>query len=176
LPPLCSLNSTFIDPVDEGLPGYVDILEASSKLEDQSLEITFRLREFPSNLSINQARYGNIEYAWRGGVDIDRNVKTGLASLDGAEYIIQVTYIQESYTPKTGSIEELLEGSVWRATSSTRYRSQGKAKLLVDKDQGLVTIRGAIPGLPPDAYIHLSTYAYNPGGDPFIDQVDCRRE
>ena len=99
MPPLCGLNSTLSDPVDEELPGYVDILEASSKLEDQVLEIAFRLREYPGYLMINQARPGNIEYAWRGGVDIDQDLETGLEFAQGADYLIQVLYFQQGYVP-----------------------------------------------------------------------------
>lgn len=176
LPPLCGLNLTMTDPVDEELPGYIDILEASSKLEEQILEITFRLREFPSLMTINQGGYGNIEYAWRGAVDIDRNPETGLESLDGADIMLQVFYFVQGYVPKTGSIEELLEGSIWEATSKKNIRSSDQAKLIVDKDKGLITIRGTIAGIKPDAVIHFDTFAYNPDGEPYTDQVICRRE
>ena len=176
LPPLCGLNLTMTDPVDEELPGYVDIIEASSKLEEQILEITFRLREFPSLMTINQGGYGNIEYAWRGAVDMDRNPETGLESLDGADIMLQVFYFVQGYVPKTGSIEELLEGSIWEATSKKNIRSSDQAKLIVDKDKGLITIRGTIAGIKPDAVIHFDTFAFNPDGEPYMDQVICRRE
>lgn len=176
LPPLCELNATFADPLDEELPGYVDILEASSKLEDNVLEITFRLREYPESIMINQTRLGNIEYAWRGGVDIDRNLETGLEFAHGAEYFLQAFYFQQGYIPKVGSMEELLEGSIWKATSRKSFQYQSQAKLTVNKEKGLITLRGAIVGISSEAFIYFDTFAYNPSGEPFRDDVPCRRE
>jgi len=108
------------------IPGFMDLLSFSKVIDDDSITVTFELRELPSELGINLggASGGSLEYSWRinfdtgsdGGLEYDitlahyryaeRGVESTYAAADGNDFITM------AHQHQVTSGKDIAEGSV----------------------------------------------------------------
>ena len=172
-PPYCMIGQDMIDVENDVDLGHVDILKVTSKIEGESLEVVFYLRELPEEITINrdEVPQGRSEYSWTVKIDVDNDMATG--SNEGIEYVLQVFNFKNGGI-RTGPIDKVFNASLGRYTTKNSYTSTGYATLVVDMEANTLTINTKIPGINEDSIITYSTFDINPGGQPVFDGVNCR--
>lgn len=156
-PPLCRIGQTLTSPVDESLPGHIDILKVTSELHSSNLKATFYLRDIPEEVTVNQDKssfsYPDLE--WSVYIDVDSNILTG--QYLGAEAQMFASHWYRGEEEKTGSIEALVETSVLWDPNPDNWRESFTvpAELMVDYDKNTITLIGSVKNVTPESTIYF---------------------
>ena len=174
----CGPGQTITDPVDEAVPGYVDVTSLATVLNGQTLQATFKLRDVPAQLTFDRVGVpkNNGEYEWTIYIDADDNPQTGESSgwFEGADY--ELSAIHFVSTPDSPTVKPIADGvqkNVWQYIGSGSWRSISAATLSVDPLGDTMTLSGNIPGITSASRLVFYTYDYNPGGSLQYDLSSC---
>jgi hypothetical protein len=164
---VCNPGAVVTSGSDNSLPGYVDIIQASTKLEGNRLFVTLTLRDFPEKIKItNPDGLPPFvpEYEWGVDIDIDNNPATGnvnnfSVNTLGVEYFMHTGYFRWQ-TTKTELPLKTAIIYVGVGQLNPPYWPTGKSnttKVLVDIKQKTITFNGVIPNINKDS--HLTFYS-----------------
>ena len=120
-----------IDPPDEDVPSYVDIVRVESTLEGETLTAVFYLRELPEELEFNRkgihhsaARHEDadgevqfsIEYLWHVYIDADGDSDGSTNfSLFKSEYTLMAYYFSgKDSEPAVRPVRDTIQSSCWK--------------------------------------------------------------
>lgn len=179
--PICKPNNTILGSINTDIPGYIDLVQASTKLEGNDFSVTFTLREIPAEITINNKNLkdGQPEIAWGVAIDKDNNPDTGSQAFAiytgyGYDLLFQAFNIKFR-SERTGSIENLFRGStyIWNVKDEKGSISSGApGKIMVNQEAKTITLNAKIPGMTPDSYLYF--YAFAPGEKRIIDDLCVR--
>jgi hypothetical protein len=179
--PVCNPNATVQGAADESLPGYIDLLGVSSKLEGVRLTVVFTVREIPDEFIIDNdnLQKGHAEVAWGVAIDVDKNPDTGQPALFvssgyGYETVLQAFNFKQG-SQRTGDIQNLFRNKthVWIFGDDGGMRSGSSGSITVDKEAKTITLMSAnITGITPESYLHFFTFHNDT--EMAVDEL-CRR-
>ena len=191
-----------IDPPDEDVPSYVDIVRVESTLEGETLTAVFYLRDLPEELEFNRkgihqstARHEDadseaqvsMEYLWHVLIDADGDShgSTGF-SFFKSEYTLMAYYFSDKDTePAVRPVRDtvqivLLEKDPDNPTySSEVWRVTSSLSLSFSNERDTITMTGEIPGISSGSYLQFETMDYLMTGNVVdvadsFDKVSCR--
>jgi hypothetical protein len=183
----CSSYATVQGKINDDIPGYADIISASTSLSGTKITVIFTLREMPNEITVdsNKINTGEVEIAYGVAIDTDDNPKTGIPvffadSGYGYDIILQALHFKQG-SETNMSILDLLSNDihVWipkdSKTSNDEFTisSDESGDITVDQVERKLTLSANINGITPDSYLHFFTYL-DDGTKVKIDQV-CQR-
>jgi len=181
-PPVCNPGVTVESPEDNSLPGYIDILNVSTKLRGSNLTAVFTLSWLPTEILIdrNILAYGSPEVAWGVAIDTDNDPATGGASFFsksgyGYEYILQaLNYKQGEEYP--GDLQTLFSDktNLWEFYSDGSFGIYSSGKIKVSESQRTLTLSANVKGIKKNSYLHFFAVYYPNDAKALSDEV-CRR-
>jgi hypothetical protein len=173
-----------LDPEMDVSIAHIDVVRLHSKLSGsmlastlsgETLQVTFDLRDVPSELTFNRVGVpeDSMEYQWSVYVDVDNNPQTGCPweNLEGAEYCLgAMNFVFSPDTPVTQPIPYGVQVNTWEYDSEDDHMSHlDNASIEVDAESDTMTLTGDIPGITTESRLFFVTYDYNPGGTPELD-------
>ena len=181
-PPVCNPGVTVESAEDNSLPGYIDILNVSTKLKGSNLTVVFTMSWLPTEILINRSilSYGSPEVGWGVAIDTDNDPTTGGASFFsnsgyGYEYVLQsLNYKQSDEIP--GDIQSLFENqtNLWKFGSDGSFSIFNSGKIQVDEAAGTLTLNAAIKGISKNSYLHFFAVYYPKDNATLTDEI-CKR-
>ena len=169
-----------IDPPNEDVPSYVDIVRVESTLEGETLTAVFYLEELPEELEFNRkgihhstVRHEDadsevqvsMEYLWHVLIDADGDShgSTGF-SIFKREYTLMAYYFSDkdsepAVRPVRDTIEiMLLEKDPDNPTfSSEVWRVSPSLSLSFSHEEDTITLTGEVPGISAESYLQFET-------------------
>jgi len=180
--PVCNPGKSVESAANGSLPGYIDILNVSTKLNRSQLTVTFTMSWLPDSIGINRdiIGYGSAEIAWGVAVDIDNDPTTGtpiplIDSGYGYEYALQaINYKLEE--EQQGDIQTLFTGKthVWEYSPDGSSDTVNAGKIKVDTGSATLTLSGDIKGITRDSYLHFFA-VYFPTDKKQLTEELCQR-
>lgn len=177
----CSPRATVKDYPEDSLPGYIDIINVSTSLDETYLTVVFTVREIPDEITINDKNVSNgwLEIRWGVAIDTDNNSETGGRVLingsffHGVENQIDAENYKK-YPELSGPIQNLFLTQVYTKTLTPNHDSYTKTKgrIMVNQDEKTISISGNIEGISAYSYLHFYTFKQN--GDKFLWDEVCR--
>lgn len=175
-------GQTLSDPEMDVSSAHIDVISLNSELgdstanvvlSDETLQVTFNLRDIPSEITFN--RFGvpqnYTEYKWEVYVDIDNNLETGSdwERYQGTEYALGAAHW--AFTPDspvTKPIQDGVQVNTWEYREDIEdgvFSYLRSANIQVDAEQDTLTLTGDIPGITSESRLIFETFDYNPGGE-----------
>ena len=142
----------------------------NSSLSGETLQVTFDLRDVPTELIFNRVGVPQnaLEYQWTVYVDIDNNQETGSGydRYKGAEYSLgAMHFVSSPDSPISRPIPNGVQVNTWRYDPDTNsWKYLEFATIEVDADKDTMTLTGQIPGITSESRLLFVTFNYNPGG------------
>jgi hypothetical protein len=163
---VCNPGAVVTSDSDNSLPGYLDIIQVSTKLEGNRLFVTLTLRDTPEKFMVNSPDVPDRtnEFEWGVDVDTDNDPATGninnfTVNTLGIEYFMRTGYFPTSKSPK-----EVLFRSAIAYVDVAQLRpiylplmKSLTTKVVVDIKQKTITFNGVIPNINKNS--HLTFYA-----------------
>ncbi|MDE0462114.1 MAG: hypothetical protein OXH93_06895 [Caldilineaceae bacterium] len=170
-----------IDPPDEDVPSYVDIVRVESTLEGEILTAVFYLEELPEELEFNRkgihhsaARHEDadseapfsMEYLWHVLIDADGDShgSTGF-SFFKSEYTLMAYYLsgkdsELAIRPVRDAIQiMLLKKDPDNPTYSYEVqRVKSSLSLSFSHEEHTITMTGEVPGISSGSYLQFETF------------------
>lgn len=158
------VGQTATDPMDVTLLGFIDFLGVASVLKDETVTVTFNLREFPKEITFkreNVSRYSS-DYGWIVQIDID-GLPTQYESFD---YWLGVF---------PNNWPDFFEAIVMKLdhTNSALERVDSETAFTVSHDDHSITVTGEIPGITNESFLEFSTFVYLQDGYIVGDAIEC---
>ncbi|MDE0432060.1 MAG: hypothetical protein OXH98_20035 [Caldilineaceae bacterium] len=169
-----------IDPPDEDVPSYVDIVKVESALEGETLSAVFYLRELPEELEFNrkgihhsvvrhedadsEAQF-SIEYLWHVHIDADGDSdgSTGFSFLK-SEYTLMAYYFSDKDSePAVRPVRDAIQIMLFeKDPDNPTYASEvGRVKsslsLSFSHEEDTITLTGEVPGISAESYLQFET-------------------
>ena len=173
-----------LDPEMDVSIAHIDVIRLHSRLSGstlasamsgETLQVTFDLRDIPSELTFNRVGVpeDHMEYQWSVHVDVDNNPQTGCPweNQEGAEYVLgAMNFVFSPDTPVTQPIPYGVQVNTWEYDpEDDRMSYLDNASIEVDAESDTMTLTGDIPGITTESRLFFVTYDYNPGGTPELD-------
>lgn len=180
--PVCKPGESVESAANSSLPGYIDILNVSTKINRGQLTVTFTMSWLPDALGINRdiIGFGSAEIAWGVAVDVDNDPATGLpiSLIDsgyGYEYILQTINYKQG-EEQQGDIETLFTGKthVWEYFADGIGDTVSAGKIKVDTSAATLTLSGDIKGITRESYLHFFAVYFPTNTKQLTDEL-CRR-
>jgi len=181
-PPVCNPGVIVESAENNSLPGYIDILNVSTKLKGSTLTATFTLSWLPTEILIdrNILAYGSPEVGWGVAIDTDNDPTTGGSSFFsksgyGYEYILQaLNYKQGEEYP--GDLQTLFSDktNLWKSYSDGSFDIISTGKIKVNETEGTLTLSANIKGISKNSYLYFFALYYPSDAKPIIDEI-CSR-
>lgn len=181
-PPVCTPGVTVSSPEDNSLPGYIDILDVSTKLKGSNLTVVFTLSWLPSEILINRSilSEGSPEIGWGVAIDTDNDPATGGASFFsdsgyGYEYVLQaLNYKQGEELP--GDIKTLFnkQTNLWSFTEDSSFKITSSEKIQVNESENTLTLSAVVKNIKKNSYLHFFAVYYPKDNVPLTDEI-CNR-
>jgi hypothetical protein len=184
--PVCNPGTTITSESDPSLPGYLDIIQASSKLEGRQLFVTLKFRELPDQIEINKLPELSKfvpRYQWGVDIDIDGDATTGHQN-NFTDYAYGIEYFMDTKIVWDDSYRDSTK--ILNMKNPMSYTSVGElnppyfpfhistAKVIVDINQNTISVNGYVPEITENS--HLIFYAVNRITDQkFIYKTLCFR-
>jgi len=175
----CGSGAVLIRPgqtaTDEGSDvsaAYLDIVEVSTFLSDETLTVAFRFRDIPETLTFNRTGVleNYMEYSWGVSIDVDADPATGDGGFDyllSAHHIVRPAHTGDN---TEAPIEEVAKADVWEMEPGGIISELRAASLEVSAETDMMTLSGRIPGITPDSRLSFTTFEHN--GQ--LDEAGCR--
>ena len=169
-----------IDPPDEDVPSYVDIVKVESNLEGETLSAVFYLRELPEELEFNrkgihlsegrhedadsEAQF-SIEYLWHVHIDADGDSdgSTGF-SFFKSEYTLMAYYFSDKDSePAVRPVGDAIQIMLFEKDpdNPTNANEVGRVKpslsLSFSHEEDTITLTGEVPGISAESYLQFET-------------------
>jgi hypothetical protein len=159
----------------------IHLVNASSKLSGETLEVTLQMLDLPPELTFRRPNVTmsgggaqhrpstsriEHEYEWGVKIDVDNNPQTGDSY--GFEYEL-ITYFRiESGEPFNAPIQRAAKAGIWRCDKKeipNEYRCAYflSATFVVDTDLNTITLSGDIPGVTIESPMYFFAYDYFSG-------------
>lgn len=181
-PPVCTPGVTVSSAEDNSLPGYIDILDVSTKLKGSNLTVVFRLSWLPTEILINRSilSEGSPEVGWGVAIDTDNDPTTGGASFFsgsgyGYEYILQsLNYKQGEEIPDDIGTLFKNQTSLWSFTEDGSFNVTNSGKIQVNESENTLTLSAVVKNIKKNSYLHFFAVYYPKDNVPLTDEI-CNR-
>ena len=180
--PVCNPGETVAGAANGSLPGYIDIMNVSTKLKGSNLTVVFTMSWLPDEIGIdrNILGYGSAEIAWGVAIDTDNDPNTGspislIGSGYGYEYALQAVNYKEG-DERQGDIQSLFneKTQVWEYFIDGSSNINSAGKIQVKKDIATLTLSGDIKGISRESYLHFFAVYFPTAAQQLTDEL-CRR-
>ncbi len=180
--PVWHPGQTMPDPEMDVSPAHIDVISLNSRLGDstanvvlsgETLQVTFSLRDVPSELTFDRIGVPENfkEYEWAVYVDVDNDLETGSdwERFRGTEYALGAGHW--AFTPDspvTKPIQDGVQVNTWEYREDIEdgvFYYLMPANIEVDAEQDTLTLTGDIPGITSNSRLIFETFDYNPGGE-----------
>jgi len=169
-----------IDPPDEDVPSYVDIVKVESNLEGETLSAVFYLRELPEELEFNrkgihlsatrhegadsEAQF-SIEYLWHVYIDADGDSDGSTDfSFFKSEYTLMAYYISgKDSEPAVRPVRDTIEIMLFEKDPDNPTRSievlrvKPSLSLSFSHEEDTITMTVEVPGISAESYLQFET-------------------
>jgi hypothetical protein len=180
--PICHPGETVESAANGSLPGYVDILNVSTRIKGSNLTAVFSMSWLPDEIGIdrNILGHGSAEIAWGVAIDMDNDPNTGASiplidSGYGYEYALQAVNYKQG-KEQQGDIQSLFSDKthVWEYFHDGSSDINSAGKITVDKDAATLTISGNIEGISRESYLHFYAVYFPTDTRQLTDEI-CQR-
>lgn len=180
--PICTPGESIGSAANGSLPGYIDILNVSTKLQGSNLTVIFTMSWLPEQIMIdrNILGYGSAEIAWGVAIDVDNEPSTGSSialtnSGYGYEYALQTINIKQG-EERQGDIQSLFSDQtrVWEYYLDGSSGISDPGKLKVSIDTATLTLSGNIKGITRESYLHFFAVYFPTATQQMADEL-CQR-
>lgn len=164
----CSLGATAQDTIDYSLPGFVDIISASTDINSNFFTVIFTLREIPEKIDINQnhIRTRQAELGWGVGIDIDNNpdtggrLITGIKEKHGYDKALTAKHYKNG-TKYTNEIQRIFTNEVLlldKIVEKGYFSGSTKGLIVVDLNAKTITLKVIIKDITPYSRFYFFSF------------------
>lgn len=180
--PVCNPGESVENEANSSLPGYIDILNVSTKLNRSQLTVTFTMSWLPDAIGINRdiISFGSAEIAWGVAVDVDNDPTTGssISLIDsgyGYEYALQAVNYKQG-EEQQGDIETLFidKTHIWEYFLDGSSDTITAGKIKVNTSTATLTLSGDIKGISRNSYLHFFAVYFPTDKKQLTDEL-CQR-
>ncbi|GAB4569862.1 MAG: hypothetical protein Fur0017_15420 [Anaerolineales bacterium] len=180
--PVCNPGTSVESEANSSLPGYIDILNVSTKLNRSQLTVTFTMSWLPDAIGINRdiISFGSAEIAWGVAVDVDNDPATGssISLIDsgyGYEYALQAINYKQG-EEQQGDIETLFTDKIhiWEYFLDGSSNTISVGKMKVDTSAATLTLSGNIKDITRNSYLHFFAVYFPTDKKQLTDEL-CQR-
>jgi hypothetical protein len=176
--PTAPQKTELTDPVEEGLPGYLDVTSLGYYITGDRLVVELVFRDLPETLTFNRphVQVNRMEYKWDVYVDVDDDVQTGtdIIGQEGAEYNLSAAYyLFEESDPTDAKIQEMVQVNVGEhKADSPGWSFLERAEIKVQADENRMIISGRIPEISQESRLFFQTMESHPEQGFVMDQME----
>jgi serine/threonine protein kinase len=136
-------------PMDNSIPGFMNVLDFTARIVDGKLEITYYMSDLPTQLEVNTGMY-----EWWATILTNGEEAGGV-------YSFAFYYPDSGGSPKMVSIENLFSSAIYKETPSN-WSKIDTPQTQLDFDAKTITLSGYVPGINSNSIItfHVNVPGY----------------
>ena len=155
-----------LDDLSHELVGHIDFRGVTTKLDGETLTVTFQLRDLPEILTFDRTGVPAhaLEYSWDVSIDVDNDAETGDGGIDymlSAGYVVHPLVKDSNTTAKMTDLGFVTAGILGLDGEGNRVLVE--ADIEVSAGENRITLSGEIPGITAESPLKFKAYDFFEG-------------
>ena len=164
--PAVTPDQAAIDDPSHELGGHIDIRDVTTRLDGETLTVTFHLSDVPETLTFDRTGVPEhaLEYRWEVSIDADNDPETGAGGFDHTQ---SASYFVHPLTRDSNTVAQItqpgfVEARVW-GLGREGNRVLAEAGIEVSAEENTITLSGEIPGITAESRLKFKAFDYKEG-------------